>query len=180
MQKQQYTIGKKLVKPYMVEAACLVLDQNCVNKFNQIVSNFFEEENLLWSKLVGVCTDGALSIIGFNSVYMTLVETNNPGIIKKYCLIHREALVSKTLPDPLEDTLEIIVKRRALITRIFCRLCQDMYSAQQDLFYKSVCWLLKDNVLVRVFEFLDELQIFLTAQVKKTEQLLNDIQGPFE
>lgn len=29
-----------------------------------IVSNFFQEENLSWDKLVGVCTDGAPSMIG--------------------------------------------------------------------------------------------------------------------
>ncbi len=35
-QKKPHTIGETLVKPCMVEAACLVLDQNCVNKLNQI------------------------------------------------------------------------------------------------------------------------------------------------
>ena len=240
-QKKPHTIGEKLVKPCMVEAARLVLDQNCVNKLNQvslsdntvkqriddmsqdiksqviekiklspffaiqldettdvahlpqllvyarfisenqveeeflfcsplitttkaedimnIVSNFFEEENLSWAKLVGVCTDGAPSMLGSRSGFMTLVKTKNPDIITTHCLIHREALASKTLPAPLKATLETVIrivnhiKGGALNTRLFRRLCQDMDSAHQDLlFYTSVRWLSKGNVLARVFE----------------------------
>ena len=35
-QKKLHTFGEKLVNPCMVEAACLVLHHNCVNKLNQI------------------------------------------------------------------------------------------------------------------------------------------------
>eukprot|EP00096_Caligus_rogercresseyi_P009484 TRINITY_DN3234_c0_g1_i1.p1 TRINITY_DN3234_c0_g1~~TRINITY_DN3234_c0_g1_i1.p1 ORF type:complete len:544 (+),score=51.68 TRINITY_DN3234_c0_g1_i1:127-1758(+) len=268
-QKKQRTIGEKLVKPCMVEAACLVLDQNCASKLNQIslsdntvkhriddmsqdiksqviekiklspffaiqldettdvthlpqllvyarfisgnqveeeflfcsplitttkaedimsiVSNFFEEENLSWAKLVGVCTDGSPSMLGSRSGFMTLVKKKNPDIITTHCLIHREALASKTLPAPLKAILDTVIrivnhiKGGALNTRLFRRLCQDMDSAHQDLFfYTSVGWLSKGNVLARVFELFDELLIFLTAQGKKTVQLLDDIQGPFK
>ncbi|XP_066958608.1 protein FAM200C-like [Macrobrachium rosenbergii] len=231
-QKKPHTIGEKLVKPCMVEAARLVLDQNCVNKLNQIslldntvkqriddmsqdiksqvtekiklspffaiqldetkdiahlpqllvyawfisenqveeeflfcsllitttkaedimdiLSNFFEEEKLSWARLVGVCTDGAPSMLSSKSGFMTLVKMKNPDIITTHCLIHREALASKTLPASLKDTLETVIrivnhiKGRALNTRLFRRLCQDMDSAHQDLlFYTSVHWLSK-------------------------------------
>ncbi|XP_066941056.1 protein FAM200C-like [Macrobrachium rosenbergii] len=239
-QKKPHTIGEKLVKPCMVEAARLVLDQNCVNKLNQIslsdntvkqriddmsqdiksqviekiklspffaiqldettdiahlpqllvysrfisenqvgeflfcrplitttkaedimniVSNFFKEEKLSWAKLVGVCRDGAPSMLGSKSGFMTLVKTKNPDIITTHCLIHCEALASEMLPAPLKDTLETVIrivnhiKGGTLNTRLFCRLCQDMDSAHQDLlFYTSVRWLSKGNVLARVFE----------------------------
>ncbi|XP_066963947.1 zinc finger BED domain-containing protein 5-like [Macrobrachium rosenbergii] len=82
---------------------------------------------------------------------MTLVKTKNLDIITMHYLIHREALASKTLPAPLKDTLETVIrivnyiKEGALNTRLFRRLCQDMDSAHQDdLFYTSVCWLSKD------------------------------------
>ncbi|XP_066983785.1 protein FAM200C-like [Macrobrachium rosenbergii] len=268
-QKMPHTIGEKLVKPCMVEAARLFLDQNCDNKLNQIslsdntvkqriddmlqdiksqviekiklspffaiqldettdvahlpqllvyarfisenqveeefffcsplitttnaedimniVSNFFEEEKLLWAKLVGVCMYGAPSMLSSKSGFMTLVKTKNPDIIITHCLIHREALASKTLPASFKDTLKIVIrivnhiKGGALNTRLFCRFCQNMDSAHQNLlFCTSVCWLSKGNVLARVFELFDELQIFLAGQGKKTEQLLNDIQGPFK
>jgi hypothetical protein len=268
-QKKPHTIGETLVKPCMVEAARLVLDQNCVNKLNQIslsdntvkqriddmsqdiklqvtekirlspffaiqldestdvaqlpqllvyarfisenqveeeflfcsplitttkaedvmnmVSNFFQEEKLSWAKLVGVCTDGAPSMLGSKSGFVTLVKKKNPDVITTHCLIHREALASKTLPAALKVTLETVIrivnhiKGGALNTRLFRQLCQDMDSAHQDLlFYTSVRWLSKGNVIARVFELFDELQVFLAAQGKKTEQLLKDIREPFK
>ncbi|XP_066970175.1 protein FAM200C-like [Macrobrachium rosenbergii] len=121
------------------------------------------------------------------SGFMTMVKTKNPDIITTQCLIHREALASKILPAPLKDTLETVIcivnhiKGGALNTRLFHRLCQDMDAAHQNfLFYTSVRWLSKGNVLSCVFELFDGLQIFLAAEGKKTEQLLNDIQGPFK
>ena len=261
-QKKPHTIGEMLVKPCMVEAARLVLDNNCVNKLNQIslsnntvnqridnmsqdiklqvtekvrlslfrhptvestdaaqlpqllvytrfisenyvkndflfcsplttatkaedimnmVSKFFEEEKLPRTKLVGVCTDGAPSMLGCKSGFMTLVK-KNPDVITTHYLIHREALASKTLPAALKVTLETVIrivnriKGEALNTRLFRKLCQDMDSAHQDLlFHTSVRWLSKGNVLARVFELFDEVQMFLAAQGKKTEQLVKDI-----
>uniref|UniRef100_UPI00358DE3FE protein FAM200C-like n=1 Tax=Myxine glutinosa TaxID=7769 RepID=UPI00358DE3FE len=239
-QKKPHTIGEMLVKPCMVEAARLVLDQNCVNKLNQIslsdntvkqriddmsqdiklqvtekirlspfyaiqldestdvaqlpqllvFARFISENQRKSSRgqsLVGVCTDGAPSMLGSKSGFVTLVKKKNPDVITTHCLIHREALASKTLPAALKVTLETVIrvvnhiKGGALNTRLFRQLCQDMDSAHQDLlFYTSVRWLSKGNVLARVFELFDELQVFLAAQGKKTEQLLKDIREPFK
>lgn len=56
-----------------------------------------------------------------------------------------------------------------------------MDSVHQDfIFYTSVCWLSNGNVLICVFELFDELQIFLAAQRKKTEQFLEDVREPFK
>lgn len=56
-----------------------------------------------------------------------------------------------------------------------------MDSSHKDLlFYTSVRWLSKGNVLARVFELFDELQVYLTVQGKKTEHFLKDIQQPFK
>lgn len=268
-QKKPHTVAETLVKPCMIEAARLVLDQNSVNKLNQIslsnstvkqrisemsqdiklqvtekirlspffaiqldettdvaqlsqllvyarfifekqveeeflfcnplktttkaenvmdmVSNFFQEERLSWEKLVGVCTDGAPTMLGSKSGFISLVQQKNPNVIKTHCMIHREALASKTLPLALKDTLATVIsivnhiKGGSLNTRLFRQLCQDMDSAHQDLlFYTSVRWLSKGNVLARVFELIDEVQVFLVSQGKKTEQLLKKIREPFK
>ena len=71
-----------------------------------MVSNFFQEERLSWAKLIGVCTDGAPSMLGSKSGFATLVKKKNPDVITTHCLIHREALASKTLPAALKVTLE--------------------------------------------------------------------------
>ena len=114
-------------------------------------------------------------------------QEKNPDVITTHCLIHREALASKTLPAALKVTLETVIrivnhiKGGALNTRLFRQLCQEMDSTHQDLlFYTSVRWLSKGNVLALVFELFDELQEFLVAQGKKTEQLLKGIREPFK
>ena len=64
-----------------------------------IFSEYFEKEELSWSALTGVCTDGASAMLGSKSRFATLVKKKNPDItIIIYCMIHREALASKTLP----------------------------------------------------------------------------------
>lgn len=42
-----------------------------------MVSNFFQDEKLSWTKLVGVCTDGATSMLSFKSGFVTLVKKRN-------------------------------------------------------------------------------------------------------
>src|SRR5215469_15579232 len=268
-QKKPHTIGEKLVKPCMLEAARLVLDQNCVNKLNKIslsdktvkrridnmsqdiklqvvekirqspffaiqldettdvsqvsqllvytwfvsgnkmeeeflfckplmlttkaedvmniVSKFFQEENISWEKLIGVCTDRAPGMLGSKSRDVTLVKKKNPAVITTHCMIHRESLASKTLPAALEHTFATVIrivnhiKGGALNTRLFRQLCQDMNSSHKDLlYYTFVRWLSKGNVLLHVFELFDELQVYLTAQGKKTEHFLKDIEVSFK
>ena len=168
-----------------------------------MVSSFFEEEKVSWAQLIGVCTDGApsmlcsksglyltlllciptvtfcvvqfirLSILGF----VTLVKEKNPNVITTHCLIHREALASKTLPAALKGILDSVIqiinhiKGGALNTQLFHQLCRDMDSSHQDLlFYTAVHWLSKGNVLSCIYELLEEMEMFLEAHVKKTER----------
>jgi len=54
------------------------------------------------------------------------------------------------------------VKSSATYTRLFRKLCEDMESDHKNLLYfTKVRWLSKGNVLSRVFELRDELEIFL-------------------
>ena len=132
------------------------------------MSSFFEEARFPWDKLVGVCTDGAPAMLGSRSGFLTQVKQRNPTVVGTHCMIHREALASKTLPARLRATLtEVIrvvnyVKGSALNTRLFRQLCMHFYSTHHDLlFYTQVWWLSKGNMLDRVFELRYELRHFL-------------------
>ena len=63
----------------------------------QMLIDFFDKTELSWSKLVGVCTDGAPAMIGANSGLIFLVKQKNPAIQGTHCMVHKSALVSKTI-----------------------------------------------------------------------------------
>ena len=70
----------------------------------KVVSDFFATEGLSWEKVVGICTDGAPTMLGSRSGCLKLAKKHNPNIVGIHCMIHRQALASKTLPDPLRAT----------------------------------------------------------------------------
>ena len=89
------------------------------------LDTFFVEHNLSWDKLCAVCTDGAPAMVGSQSGLKALILRRNENIKFVHCMLHQHALVSKTLPDILKDTLnEVIkainfIKAFSLNTRIF-------------------------------------------------------------
>ena len=122
---------------------------------------------------MGVTTDGALTMLGSRSGFQTLVKQRAPLAIGVQCFIHREALASKTLPDPLKTTFNVLVKvvnyakSSALNTRLFQKICQDMVSDFEVLlFYTPVRWLSAGNILNRIFTLKEELMEFLHSKGK--------------
>lgn len=53
------------------------------------VSEFFAEHELVWEKLISVCTDGALAMLGSRSGFIQLVKEKQPNITAIHCFIHR-------------------------------------------------------------------------------------------
>ena len=72
--------------------------------------SFFEADGIDWSKVKAVCTDGEPSMLERNSGFQALVKEVSPDVFDKHCMIHREALAAKTLPDPLNNVLKDVVK----------------------------------------------------------------------
>ena len=121
-----------------------------------------------------MCTDGAPAMLGARSGFVELVKRKNPNIIATHCIIHREALASRTMPEELKQTLDSAIKilnyikASALNSRLFRRLCQDMESEHQNLVYHtSVRWLSKGNMLNRLVLLLQEVIEFLEIQKKR-------------
>lgn len=139
----------------------------------QDVSNFFQENQLSWDSLVGVCTDGAPAMLGLQSGLVTKVKEKNPSVIGTHCILHREALASRTLPAEVRDVLNLaikvvnFIKAGALNSRLFKLLCKDMESEHEALlFHTNVRWLSKGNMLGRLYELREEVAIFLDSQQK--------------
>jgi len=127
-----------------------------------------------WEKLVGVCTDGVLAMIGSRSGFISRIKQKSPNAIGSHCVIHREALAARTLSATMKENLAIIrravnfVKTSAVNTRLFAVLCKDMDSNHEILlFHTSVRWLSTGNMLARVYEMKDELKLLLEAHGKQ-------------
>ena len=139
----------------------------------QVTSDFFQENELSWDSLIGVCTDGAPAMVGVRSGFITKVKEINPSVVSTHCIIHRESLASRTLPDELRDVLNVaikvvnFIKSGALNSRLFKLLCKDMDSEHEALlFHTNVRWLSKGNMLGRLYELREEVIIFLDSQQK--------------
>ena len=71
----------------------------------QTLSMFFDQEELRWKNLGGVCSDGAPAMLGARSSLQTLVRNPSPDAVSMHCMIHKQDLASKTLPASLQDAL---------------------------------------------------------------------------
>ncbi|XP_026818970.1 protein ZBED8-like [Rhopalosiphum maidis] len=122
----------------------------------------------MWENLAGFCTDGAPAMLGSRLGLATLVKQKNPTTLTTHCIIHRQALASKTLPKDLAFAMKIsiqlvnAVKNSALNTRVFQKLCANMDAEYETLlFHTETRWLSKGNMLARLFELREELKVFL-------------------
>ena len=86
-------------------------------------------------------------------------------------MIHKAALVSKTIPKRLHEHLSVVIKvvnyvqSSVFNTRLFSKLCKDM-DANHILYHTQVCWLAKENMLSRIFKLREEVKLFLVAKQK--------------
>ena len=133
----------------------------------KIICDYFERHGIEWKRLAGFCTDGAPAMLGSRSGLATLVREKNPSTVTMHCIIHRQALASKTLPEDLSNTMKLAikmvnaVKSSALYTRIFKKLCAALDSEHETLlFHTEVRWLSKGNMLACLYELREELKVF--------------------
>ena len=148
------------------------------------ISSYFEQFKISWELCVGICTDGAPSMVGSLKGFVTLAKKRNANIISTHCFLHRESLVSKTLPVALKPVLDKVVnmvnfiKSRPLKIRVFKNLCISMEAKYESLLLHSeVRWLSRGKVLRRFLELKDELMTFFQNENMDdfVEYLQNDI-----
>ena len=73
----------------------------------KILDGFMKENNLLWTSCVGICTDGAPSMVGSKKSFTALAKKENEKIIFTHCFLHRENLVAKTIGNELKEVIWI-------------------------------------------------------------------------
>ncbi|XP_075455233.1 protein FAM200A-like [Ascaphus truei] len=133
----------------------------------EILTTFIVENNLEWTKCVGVCTDGGHSMSGRYGGLQALIRKKAPYSMWTHCIIHREALASKYLSPPLNMVLERVVNVvnfiniRPLKATFFKKLCEDMGAEYTYLLYYCLS---RGNFLSRTFQLRQEIYIFLEEE----------------
>jgi hypothetical protein len=87
-------------------------------------SLYIWKQEVYLESYVGICTDGAPSVVGSIIGFASLVKQEN-SYITAHCFIHRKVLVSKTLGDEMKKVLDNatkmvkFIKQRPVQSRIF-------------------------------------------------------------
>ena len=128
---------------------CTTLEGTCTGEdiFNKL-DNKLKEEGLSCEECIAVCTDGAGAMVGKKTGLKARVLQVAPHVKFTHCIIHREALASKTLEPELKSVLDTatkmvnFIKSRPLNTRLFATLCNELGSDHEGLlFHTDVRWL---------------------------------------
>jgi hypothetical protein len=102
-------------------------------------------------------------MIGKTAGIVAGIKELAPSCSNSNCVLHRQALVAKTLEGDrktaLDDAVKIVdyIKSRPLNPRVFKLLCEEMGSEHTTLLlYTEIRWLSRGKGLVRVFELRSE------------------------
>ena len=87
--------GDKIVNQYLCCKELLTTIKG--EDIFHILNNYFEKWNLSWKSCVGVCTDGATSMVGSIKGLASFVKQHHPNITTTHCFLQREVLMAKTL-----------------------------------------------------------------------------------
>ena len=74
------------------------------------VGSFIEREGLKYEKLLSICTDGAPAMLGCRSGFMKHIKESALYVTGNHCVIHRDALASKTFSDILKCVFQVFIK----------------------------------------------------------------------
>ncbi|XP_075454709.1 zinc finger BED domain-containing protein 5-like [Ascaphus truei] len=147
---------------------CKELGQTCRGQdVCDVLSSYLESLGLSLDRCVGICTDGAPSMIDSMKGFVTLVKEKNPDVITTHRFLRREVLVSETTGGDLKQVLDTAVdmvnfiKQRPWQSRMFADICENMGEDHVTLLlHTEDRWLSRGKVLTRVFELREQLQIY--------------------
>ena len=123
------------------------------------------------SKLSGITTDGAPSMIGRRQGLGDLLQleankVGNDSVMRFHCIIHQENLCAKSLK--IQNIMSIVIKTvnfirsKGLHHREFQELLHSIDADFQDIpYYTEVRWLSHGKMLKQVFELKNAIQAFL-------------------
>ena len=175
----RFTKNLKLVNELLF---CKELDSTTTGEdIFELVNENVLLSKLKWSNCVSVCTDGCPSMQGKNKGFVAYVRQKNPNVVIVHCMVHREALVAKSLPKDLQTIMNQVcqvvnfIKSRPLRNRLFSQLCKAMDSEYECLLYHTeVRWLSKGKVLKRLVQLKTQVLSFMETQKKDFGFSFND------
>ncbi|XP_071519142.1 protein FAM200B-like [Panulirus ornatus] len=136
--------------------------------------------NFDWLTCLAVCTDGASSMMGSHVGFVTRTERENPDVIMSHCFLHENLASQRLQPKHyvvLNDVIQVVnvIKARALNSRIFHKMCEEMGSHHLHLlFHSDVRWLSRGRVLELVIERKIEREVFLQEKKLKLADCFKD------
>lgn len=136
--------------------------------------------NLNWKNCKGITSDGTANITGKQSrVIKELLEVTSA--MWNHCFTHREALVSREIPQNLMEVLKNAVKAvnfikgSSLNSRLLETFCLEIGANYTHLLYHTkVRWLSQGKILSRVYELRNEIHIFLTEKKSHLATIFED------
>ena len=66
----------------------LLITRITAKEIFNFVNKFFDEHNLKWKHVIGVCTDGAPAMLSCRSCFQSLVKEKSPGVAGTHCTIY--------------------------------------------------------------------------------------------
>ena len=148
------------------------------------VQKALSKASLPVTKLSGVATDGAPSMLGIGSGFKGqfsrwLAANGREGVIWCHCIIHQEVLYyAKTLG--LENVMKLIVdavnfiRAKEINHREFKHVLKELDSEYGDvLYFTAVRWLSRGAVLKRVWMLCDEISCFMEEKGNKVPEFQN-------
>jgi hypothetical protein len=122
-----------------------------------IINGYMAENEISRGKCVDVCTDGSGAMTGKTAGVVARIKQLAPSCASSHCVLHRQALVAKTMERGLRAVLDDVkivdhIKFRPLNARVFELLCEEVGSEHTTLLlHADIRWLSRGKVLVRVF-----------------------------
>ncbi|XP_051782582.1 zinc finger BED domain-containing protein 5-like, partial [Erpetoichthys calabaricus] len=150
---------------------CKPISRGTAEEIFNVIDSYIKEKGLQWKNCFGICTDDAWAMCGKNSSVVTRVLKQSPCALWTHCSLHREALVSKALPNDFKTVLNTAVKivnymkTKPLQARLFQKQCEEMGSLHTSLLlHTEVRWLSRGKVLTRLVELRNEVTIYLEGK----------------
>ncbi|XP_007948276.1 protein FAM200B [Orycteropus afer afer] len=150
--------------------------------FTELEKCIVGQYKLNWKNCKGITSDGTASITGRHSqVIKKLLEVTNNSAVWNHCFIHREALVSREIPQSLMGVLNNAVKvvnfikSSSLNSRLLETFCSEMGTNHTHLLYHTkVRWLSQGKILSRVYELRNEIHQFLIEKKSHLAHIFGD------
>uniref|UniRef100_A0A5S6QHN7 DUF4371 domain-containing protein n=1 Tax=Trichuris muris TaxID=70415 RepID=A0A5S6QHN7_TRIMR len=95
-----------------------------------VVNEFFKEKEIPLTNIIAVATDGAPSMVGCRTGFISHLKKVVPGVLAIHCVIHRQHLVARCLSERLHLSLQYVIsainriRGRSLSDRLFRQLCE--------------------------------------------------------